>query len=62
MLEQSAAYYKQDVQSRMTSVPKIVGLVCFAAAGIATMIVVGSAFKLYYENAFIGVEKFVEMK
>ena len=62
MFQRAAAYYEADVQNRMTSAPKIVGVLCFSICGLATAIVVGNAARQYFDNIFPAVEKFMDMK
>lgn len=59
MLERAAAYYETDVQNRLASTPKVVGILCFSLCALATAIVMARAVALYYNNVFPAVEKFM---
>ena len=59
MLGQAAQYYESDLQSRMITVPKTVGLIGLAIAAIAVVIVVGMAATAYYNGVFDSVGKYM---
>lgn len=59
MFAQAASYYETDVTQRMISVPKLVGVICFIIAAIATGIVVGLEGKAYILGCFDAVGKFM---
>jgi type IV pilus assembly protein PilC len=62
MLNRAAEFYESNVRTRLVSVPKIVSAVCLTACGIATAIVVGNAAKLYFDNVFTAVDRFMDIK
>ena len=62
MLQRSAAYYTSGIQTRLVSVPKIIGIAAVLIAGIGTCYVVATDTKQYFDNIFTGVDKFMDMK
>jgi type IV pilus assembly protein PilC len=62
MIEQVTRYYESDVQSRLISLPKVIGLLCFSVCAVATLFVVTRFFAMYFNNAFEGAELFMNMK
>lgn len=59
MLGQAAQYYEADLQGRMITVPKTVGLIGLAIAAIAVVIVVGMGMTAYYNSVYDTVGKFM---
>lgn len=59
MFAQAASYYENDVTQRMVRVPKLVGIIGFLIAALATGIVVGFESKAYLLGTFDAVEKFM---
>ena len=59
MLGQAAQYYESDLQSRMITVPKTVGLIGLAIAAIGVVIVVGMGMTAYYNSVYDTVGKFM---
>ncbi|HEY0076151.1 MAG TPA: type II secretion system F family protein [Abditibacteriaceae bacterium] len=59
MLGQAAQYYESDLQGRMITVPKTVGLIGLAIAAVAVVIVVGMGMTAYYNSVYDTVGKFM---
>ncbi len=59
MFAQAASYYENDVTQRMVRVPKLVGIIGFLIAALATAIVVGLESKAYLLGTFDAVDKFM---
>jgi type IV pilus assembly protein PilC len=59
MLGRAASYYDADLQQRMTTVPKTVGMIGLAVAAIGVLIVVGMAATAYYNGVYENMSKFM---
>ncbi|HEX8236327.1 MAG TPA: type II secretion system F family protein [Abditibacteriaceae bacterium] len=62
MLDQVVRFYDHDVQGRLITLPKIIGLMCLALCAAGTLFVVANFVSHYYNNVFNGVEQFMNMK
>jgi len=61
MLNKAASYYEADVRGRLTSVPKIYGLVVFGVCSVAAGFILYNAFTAYYANIFPSVDKYLDL-
>ena len=62
MLERSAGYYRAGIQSRLQTVPKVIGILAVLIGGVGTGIVTCIEAKHYFNNIFDDVDRFMNIK